>query len=48
MKIRRLNDYGLASARSVAVLLVLVCVGLFALLRLLARPPEREGDVRDA
>jgi molybdate/tungstate transport system permease protein len=45
---QRLNDFGLAGARSVAVLLVLVCVAIFAALRLLARPPERERDVRDA
>ncbi len=39
---QRLNDYGLGSARAVAVLLVLVCVGLFALLRWLARAPGGE------
>jgi molybdate/tungstate transport system permease protein len=45
---QRLNDYGLASARSVAVLLVVVCVSIFGVLRLVARPPARERDVRDA
>jgi molybdate/tungstate transport system permease protein len=37
---QRFNDYGLGSAQAVAVLLVAVCVSLFALLRLLARAPK--------
>jgi molybdate/tungstate transport system permease protein len=37
---QRFNDYGLGSAQAVAVLLVAVCIALFALLRWIARPPE--------
>jgi molybdate/tungstate transport system permease protein len=37
---QRFNDYGLGSAQAVAVLLVAVCVGMFALLRLLTRTSE--------
>jgi molybdate/tungstate transport system permease protein len=49
MVYQRLNDYGLASARAVAVLLVLVCVLLFAVLRLLARAGDRDRtEARDA
>lgn len=44
---QRFNDYGLDSARSSAVVLVIVCVALFAVLRLIARPP-RSGEARDA
>lgn len=38
---QRFNDYGLGSAQAVAVLLVAICVLLFALLRWLARPKEQ-------
>ena len=44
---QRFNDYGLASAQAVAVLLLLVCVALFALMRILARPPANP-EARDA
>lgn len=37
MVFQRFNDYGLRYARSVAVLLILICVGIFILLRLLNR-----------
>lgn len=37
---QRFNDYGLGSAQAVAVLLVGVCVALFAVLRWLARSPQ--------
>lgn len=37
MVFQRFNDYGLRYARSVAVLLILICVGLFVLLRMLNR-----------
>ena len=37
---QRLNDYGLSYARAAAVLLVLVCVAVFAFLRFLSRPPK--------
>ena len=37
MVFQRFNDFGLAHARSVAVLLILICVSLFVILRLLAR-----------
>lgn len=40
MVFQRFNDYGLASSRAVAVLLVGICVGIFAVLRLLARRPK--------
>lgn len=42
MVFQRFNDYGLSSARSVAVLLILICVSLFVVLRLLARPKKQE------
>ncbi len=43
---QRLNDFGLSYARAAAVLLVLVCVAVFAFLRFLSRPPKqgREDD----
>ena len=44
MVFQRLQDFGLAYARSVAVLLVLVCVSVFVVLRVLARPPASEVD----
>jgi len=34
---QRFNDFGLAEARSVAVLLILICVAIFVVLRLLSR-----------
>ena len=37
MVFQRFNDFGLAAARSVAVLLILICVGLFVLLRVFGR-----------
>ena len=40
---QRLNDYGLQSAQAVAVVLLLVCVALFAVLRLAARPWKSVG-----
>jgi len=44
MVFQRLQDFGLAHARSVAVLLVLVCVMIFVVLRLLARRPAPEAQ----
>ena len=44
MVFQRLQDFGLAHARSVAVLLVLFCVAAFVLLRLLARHRASEID----
>jgi len=44
---QRFNDYGLASAEAVAVLLVVVCVALFALLRFVSRTPD-DTELRDA
>ena len=43
---KRLNDFGLSYARSAAVLLVLVCVTVFAFLRFFSRPrgSGREDD----
>lgn len=40
---QRFNDFGLAHARSAAVLLVLVCVSVFAVLRFVARDRLVEG-----
>jgi len=37
MVFQRFNDYGLAYARSVAVLLIIICVAIFVLVRFLAR-----------
>ncbi len=44
---QRFNDYGLESAEAVAVVLLVVCVALFAALRLAARPWRSQG-ARDA
>ncbi len=43
MVFQRFNDYGLNYARSVAVLLILICVGLFVILRLLSGAKSRES-----
>jgi len=43
MVFQRFNDYGLNYARSVAVLLILICVGLFVILRLLSYPKGGES-----
>lgn len=40
---QRFNDYGLAHARAAAVLLVVICVALFAVFRFAARQPRTEG-----
>lgn len=41
MVYQRFNDFGLGAARAVAILLVLICVAIFAALRMLTRcPPE--------
>ena len=42
MVFQRFNDYGLASARSVAVLLIIICVTIFVILRLVFRPDSKE------
>jgi len=42
----RLNDYGLAQARSAAVLLILISVAILAVLRFLGRRPEHEENRR--
>ena len=44
MVFKRFTDHGLAHARSVAVLLVLICVTIFVVLRVLARRPAGEVD----
>ncbi|MDO8303396.1 MAG: ABC transporter permease [Sedimentisphaerales bacterium] len=41
MVFQRFNDYGLDSSRAVAVLLILICVGIFVVLRLLSLPKDR-------
>ena len=43
MVFQRFSDYGLNYAKSVAVLLILICVSLFVVLRLLSRPKGRES-----
>ncbi|MHC4122553.1 MAG: ABC transporter permease [Planctomycetota bacterium] len=43
MVFQRFNDYGLNYARSVAVLLILICVSLFIILRLLSHPKAQES-----
>jgi molybdate/tungstate transport system permease protein len=48
MVFQRFNDYGLQSAQAVAVLLVLICVALFAVLRLAGRPWRAAEGGRDA
>ena len=45
---QRFNDYGLESAEAVAVVLLVVCVALFAALRLAARPWRSSQGARDA
>ena len=40
----RFNDYGLAYARSAAVVLILICVVIFAVLRFVARRPHDDAD----
>ena len=40
---QRFNDYGLSASRSVAVLLIVICVAIFAALRVLARRPAGRG-----
>ena len=39
---QRFSDYGLGQAQAAAVLLILVCVGIFVLLRLLSSRPRNE------
>jgi molybdate/tungstate transport system permease protein len=45
MVFQRFNDFGLSASRSVAVLLVLICVAIFAVLRVLARRRRDDGTV---
>jgi molybdate/tungstate transport system permease protein len=44
MVFQRFNDYGLAYARSVAVLLILICVSLFVILRLISNPKNGRSN----
>ena len=44
MVFQRFNDYGLAYARSVAVLLIIICVAIFVVVRFLARPTQEAQD----
>jgi molybdate/tungstate transport system permease protein len=44
---QRFNDYGLAHARSAAVLLILICVAIFAVLRFIGRNRKSE-EARNA
>ncbi|MCK5000473.1 MAG: ABC transporter permease [Anaerohalosphaera sp.] len=44
MVFQRLNDYGLVYARSVTVLLIAICVGLFVILRLISNLKKRETE----
>ena len=44
---QRFNDFGLAHARSAAVLLILICVAIFAILRAIAKTPAK-GRSSDA
>jgi len=44
MVFQRFNDYGLAHARSVAVLLIIICVAIFVVVRFLARRPTPEAQ----
>ena len=46
MVFQRFNDYGLAHARSVAVLLILICVAIFVVLRFVARSPRAREAAR--
>ena len=43
MVFQRFNDFGLSYARSVAVLLILICVSLFVILRLLSSAKGAES-----
>jgi molybdate/tungstate transport system permease protein len=43
MVFQRFNDYGLDYARSVAVLLILICVSLFIILRFVSNPKNRKS-----
>jgi len=43
MVFQRFNDFGLSYARSVAVLLILICVGLFIILRFVSNPKNRKS-----
>ncbi|MGB2823686.1 MAG: ABC transporter permease [Phycisphaerae bacterium] len=43
MVFQRFSDFGLASSRSVAVVLILICIAIFTVLRLLARRPTAGG-----
>ncbi len=43
MVFQRFNDYGLGSARAVAVLLIAICVSIFVVLRLVFRPDRKEA-----
>jgi molybdate/tungstate transport system permease protein len=43
MIFQRFNDFGLAYAQSVAVLLILICVSIFVVLRLLSGAKNEEG-----
>ena len=45
---QRFSDYGLAYARSAAVLLILICVTIFAVLRFVGREPKSEEESLDA
>ena len=45
---QRFNDFGLAYARSAAVVLILICVAIFAVLRFVARRPGDDGAGRRA
>lgn len=45
MVFQRFNDFGLAYARSVAVLLIIICIGLFVVLRLLLAQRKTEEFV---
>jgi len=40
MVFQQFNDFGLSHARSVAVLLILICVGLFIILRFVSKPKD--------
>ena len=43
MVFQRFNDYGLAQARSVAVLLIIICVSIFVVLRLVNKPQKLDS-----
>jgi molybdate/tungstate transport system permease protein len=44
MVFQRFNDFGLKYARSVAVLLIIICVALFVALRLFSSRLKQQGD----